>query len=75
MLPAALYARAAISLDGSVLSLTMLVTALCLKAVQEPKKATPWERAIWMTLCVLSKPPQIAFVLFEAAARRFRDQR
>lgn len=75
MLPAALYARAVISLDGSILGLTMLVSALCLKAVQDPKRATTWERAIWMALCILGKPPQIAFALFEAAVRPFRELR
>jgi len=66
MLPEALYSRAVISADGAALACAMLITALCLRAAAGLAGSTPWQRSLWMTLCVLSKPPQIAFVLLEA---------
>jgi hypothetical protein len=75
MLPAALYGRAVISADGAVLSYTLLVTALCLRAAQSGTTGRAWERALWMTLCILSKPPQIAFAVLELMVGRLRDLR
>jgi uncharacterized membrane protein len=64
MLPGALYQRAVISVDGAVLSVTLLVVALSLKAVQSSSSGI-WQRAFWMTVSSLTKPPQIAFILLE----------
>lgn len=77
LLPAALYARSMISLDGSVLGLGMVVTALSVRMVQSGNDGRLLERTIWMTLCILSKPTQIAFALLGsmtnslAAPRRY----
>jgi Predicted membrane protein (DUF2142) len=61
MLPAALYGRAVISVDGLSFATAMLVTGLCLRgAVQAPALAV---LAFWLTLCVLCKPPNIALAL------------
>src|SRR3546814_12698139 len=61
MLPTALYGRSVISADGGTLAYTMVVTALCLKAAVRPVDGgRVGERAVWMTLSILSKPPQLA---------------
>jgi uncharacterized membrane protein len=72
MMPAALYGRTAVSADGATVSYALMVTALCLRAAVGLPSST-WQRAWWMLLCVLAKPPQIAFVLLEAIVRRFKD--
>jgi len=71
MLPAALYGRSVVSADGPALACTMVVCALCVRAARSGP-GRPWERCLFMTLCVLSKPPQLAFVLLEAMTRPFR---
>ena len=74
MLPSSLYGRSVISADGAVLSCTLVVLALCLgAAAQRTGRALP--RSIWMTLCILTKPSQIAMVLLEAMVRPLRDLR
>jgi uncharacterized membrane protein len=65
MLPAALYGRSVINADGAALTYGMLVAALCLRALYPAAPARTTQHALWMTLCVLSKPPNIAFVLLE----------
>jgi len=72
MLPASLYGRTVIGADAAVNSLALLVAALSLRAASGILPDRPLERMLWMTLCVLSKPPQIAFVLFEPMVHRFR---
>lgn len=72
MMPAALYGRTAVSADGATVSYALMVTALCLRAACGLPTST-WHRAGWMLLCVLAKPPQIAFVLLEAMVRRWRE--
>jgi uncharacterized membrane protein len=72
MLPAALYGRSVVSADGAAVACTMVITALCLRAATS-NQGRPWERSLFMTLCVLSKPPQLAFVLLETMTRRFRE--
>ena len=74
MLPAALYGRSIISADGAALACTMVVAALCVRAAR-PCDGRTWERALFMTLCVLSKPPQLAFALLEAMTRPLRHWR
>lgn len=79
LLPASLYGRAVVGADGATISFSLLVTAMALRAalgdakarMREPRRVL--ERAVWMTLCVLSKPPQIVFVLLEPMIVRFRD--
>lgn len=73
MLPAALYARAVVSGDGMALVSTMMVAALCLRSTRA-NDATPLLRqAVWMGICVLSKPPQIAFTVFSLIRRPLRE--
>lgn len=69
MLPAALYGRAVISPDGAALAYTMMVTALCLRAAHRMDAGKLWQQSLWMALCVLSKPPQLAFILLAAITR------
>ena len=69
MLPAALYGRAVISPDGSALAYTMVVVALCLRAAHRLDAGKLWRQSLWMALCVLSKPPQLAFILLAAIVR------
>ena len=71
MLPAAIYGRSVINADGAALASTMVVTVLCLRAgfgLKDP----PGRRAVWMAICALTKPPQLAFVLLEAMSRPLR---
>jgi uncharacterized membrane protein len=64
MLPTAIYQRSAISIDGVVLAATLVVIGLCLAAVLAPGRLLL--RGLWITLCSLTKPPQVAFALLEA---------
>lgn len=80
MLPSSLYGRAVISADGCTLGFTMLVLALSLAGASRAfvadtggKGSRLWERVAWMTLCILSKPPQIAFALLEAMRAPLRE--
>jgi uncharacterized membrane protein len=63
MLPAALYGRTVVNADGGALAFAMVAAALCLRS---PSMPTRLRDAGWMTLCVLSKPPNLAFVLLAA---------
>jgi uncharacterized membrane protein len=73
MLPVALYNRAVLSADGAALSYTLVITALCFSAARAPAAGRVWERALWMTLCSLSKQPQIVFVLLELMVCRLKE--
>lgn len=66
MLPAAFYGRTVIGADGATVALTLLTSALALRALKWGGAARRGERAVWMTLCVLSKPPQLVFLALEA---------
>jgi hypothetical protein len=68
MLPASIYNRSVLSADGAALACALVVTALCLSAVQRYGRV--WERSLWMTCCALSKQPQIVFALLELMACR-----
>lgn len=74
MLPAALYARAVINADAAALVSTMVVLALCLRAALGLPDARGL-RAVWCTLCVLTKAPQLVFVLLEGMVRPVRRSR
>jgi hypothetical protein len=73
MLPVSNYNRSVLSADGAALSYGLLITALCFSAVQGHGRV--WERSLWMTLCALSKQPQIAFVLLEFMSCRIAGLR
>lgn len=73
MLPSALYGRSVVGADGATLSLTLLVTALCLRAALALPGRGAVERATWMCLAVLTKPPQVVFVLLEGMTAPLRD--
>jgi uncharacterized membrane protein len=68
MLPVSLYNRSVLSADGAALSSALVITALCFSVVH--RYGSTWERSLWMTLCALSKQPQIVFVLLELMACR-----
>jgi uncharacterized membrane protein len=65
LLPVSLYNRSVLSADGAALSTALMITALCLSSAQKLGTGRLWERSLWMTLCALSKQPQIVFVLME----------
>lgn len=65
-LPSALFSRAVLSADGAALAFTMLVTAAALRVVATVQGVGPQTRSLFMALCVLSKPPQLAFIFLEA---------
>ena len=65
LLPVAIYNRSVLSADGAALCSALVITALCLSAVYKSAAAPVWQRSLWMTLCALSKQPQIVFVLLE----------
>jgi uncharacterized membrane protein len=68
MLPVSIYNRSVLSADGAALAGALMITALCFSAVERHGRL--WERSLWMTLCTLSKQPQIVFVLLELMAGR-----
>jgi uncharacterized membrane protein len=68
MLPVSIYNRSVLSADGAALAGALMITALCFSAVERHGRL--WERSLWMTLCTLSKQPQIVFVLLELMACR-----
>lgn len=79
MLPASLYGRAVVGADGAAIGFALVVVALALRAIAAPSRDPAWrpvwQRALWMTLCVLAKPPQVAFILLEPMIHRWRDWR
>ena len=72
LLPVSIYNRSVLSADGAALSSALVITALCLSAAREPAAGRVWERSLWMTLCALSKQPQIVFVLLELMVYRLK---
>jgi hypothetical protein len=73
LLPVAIYNRSVLSADGAALCSALVITALCLSAVW--KAAAIWQRSLWMTLCALSKQPQIVFVLLELMVYPLKELR
>src|SRR5215471_15691259 len=74
MLPVSLYNRTVLSADGAALSYTLAITALCFSAAtRKSAVGQVWERSLWMTLCALSKQPQIIFVLLELMICRLKE--
>ncbi len=73
MLPASIYNRSVLSADGAALAYALVITALCFSAVQRHGRL--WQRSLWMTLCALSKQPQIVFVLLELMVCRMTELR
>jgi uncharacterized membrane protein len=74
MLPVSLYNRTVLSADGAALSYTLAITALCFSAAtRKSAVGQVWERSLWMTLCALSKQPQITFVLLELMVCRLKE--
>jgi hypothetical protein len=71
LLPVALFNRPVLSADGAALCSALMITALCLSAVQSAGRL--WERSLWMTLSALSKQPQIVFVLLELMVYRVKE--
>src|SRR6266508_3530734 len=71
MLPVSIYNRSVLSADGAALTYALVITALCFSAVQRSGRV--WERSLWMTLCTLSKQPQIVFVLLELMVCRLLE--
>jgi uncharacterized membrane protein len=73
LLPVSLYNRSVLSADGAALSTALVITALCLRAARGPTGGTVWARSLWMTLCALSKQPQIVFLLLELMVYRLKE--
>jgi hypothetical protein len=66
LLPVSIYNRSVLSADGVALACALVITAMCFGAVRRYGRV--WERSLWMTLCALSKQPQIVFTLLELMA-------
>jgi hypothetical protein len=73
MLPVSMYNRSVLSADGAALAYALVITALCFRAVDRHGRV--WERSLWMTLCALSKQPQIVFVVLELMVGRMTQLR
>jgi uncharacterized membrane protein len=73
MLPVSLYNRSVLSADGAALSSALVITALCLRGAWKASAGSIWEGSIWMTVCALSKQPQIVFVFLELLTFRLKD--
>ena len=74
LLPVSLYNRSVLSADGAALSSVLVITALSLR-VASGRTDQPWKRSLWMTLCALSKQPQIIFVLLETMVYPLKELR
>ncbi len=72
MLPAALYGRAVIGADGAALSFVLVVAGLSLRTIDAPARRVG-EQALWMTLCVIAKLSNVAFIVLEAMRGPVRD--
>ena len=70
MLPSAMLGRSLVNADGAVLASTLVVIALCLDAAAKGN-THPIQRAVWMTLCALTKPSQVVFALLELVTGAF----
>ena len=73
MLPVSLYNRSVLSADGAALCSALVITALCLSGTRKVAAGRVWKRSLWMTLCALSKQPQIVFVLLELMVSRPKE--
>jgi hypothetical protein len=73
LLPVSLYNRSVLSADGAALCSALMITALCLRSAQKLGVGRLWERSLWMTLCGLSKQPQIVFILMELMVSPLKD--
>jgi uncharacterized membrane protein len=73
LLPVSIYNRSVLSADGAALSAALAITAVCLKHARDPSGGRVWERSLWMTLCVLTKQPQIIFIVLELIVSRLKD--
>jgi uncharacterized membrane protein len=73
LLPVSLYNRSVLSADGAALSAALAITAVCLKHAWDLRADRAWERSLWMTLCALSKQPQIVFMILELTVSRLKE--
>jgi uncharacterized membrane protein len=73
LLPVSLYNRSVLSADGAALSAALAITAVCLKHAWDLSAGRAWERSLWMTLCALSKQPQIVFMILELTVSRLKE--
>ena len=65
MLPSALYGRAVINADAAALAYSLVLVAMFLRIIMGMPIVATSARSVWMLLCVLSKPPNVVFVLLE----------
>src|SRR6266516_2189982 len=73
ILPVSIYNRSVLSADGAALTYALVITALCFRSIQ--RHGPVWERSLWMTLCALSKQPQIVFAVLELMVCRMTQLR
>jgi uncharacterized membrane protein len=71
MLPSALYGRAVINADAAALAYAMVAAALFLRT-RAGRPVRPVGHAVWLALCALSKPPNLAFLLLAPLTGRGR---
>jgi len=69
LLPSALFSRSVLSADGGALAYTMLLTAVSLRSAKGIETVGAPVHSLLMALCVLSKPPQLVFILLAALRR------
>ena len=65
LLPSALYGRAVINADAAALAYSLVLVAIFLRVVVGGPNVNTATRLVFLLLCVLSKPPNIVFVLLE----------
>jgi len=73
LLPVCIYNRSVLSADGAAFAAALAISAVCLKHAWDLGVGRVWERSLWMTMCALSKQPQIAFILLELIVSRLKD--
>ena len=73
MLPSAFYARTLVGVDAALVSFSLVAMALALRRVCGEADDAPWLRALFMTLCVVTKPPQVVWLSLEIMTRPLRE--
>lgn len=68
LLPSALYGRAVVSADGMAFATALMGAAFFLRLLRRADEP-PAMRGLWLVLSVLTKPPNIVFVLPELMRR------
>lgn len=74
MLPSALYGRAMVSADGVTFAFALVLLCLCVRSALRNTPARVGAEAVWLALCALCKPPNVALALLPFMQRPARGR-